>query len=703
MLGDLRDFLNKKNIINLLILGILVLGIPVATELVRTQQILKSRATLNPVEVVVDGTRVVKRVVNGQEKVLATSPVVTVKLSTPAEFLSTQQVNSFGIGTVYAQACNGTVYSCSDIKCADGSTASGTGCYETGGDPNNRYRTECLRNCPAPPAPGAASPPTLQPGGQQTDGQGCAGSDGIQRRGAQATGIECTGYVAATGSDVLSKNGVNGHKSCDGQYFAENPYLFSSCVNKSETGRAPASCFLYISEPDQDKCITAELHLSRVPENSERAVINFLPGSDSQNYVASKNTDNLVSGITAPSDPRYFRTKSCYSQLGTYTITGSIDYQAKTLCNNSVLSERQKTVTISAASTPAVGQPAPAPAVGVGATAPPPSAAARVVRYRISTTIDGLNNSASEFTFAGDGMTHEFSIPNPVPSNTYAILVRFIGANGRTVDKNTSIVFAGSDPVVSGAACTVDLQDNSLVFTLGGSNFGSRDFEKSTVRADGANLEILEWFDRSADSLGPGLVKARWTNPPDTTTGRTFAITLNRADGARASATCSINTAQITLGVKLFCRAPSSFDQDDVELSVFEITPAGSTANSAAASRTREKVTINKEGVIQNLKTRLKESARYVICLKAPKSLRACTDEFTASSGNNLIKDFTLPVGDLNGDGIINTVDAGMLRNQWGPVRPNKTCDFNKDGFCNSFEWGCMLHDFNSRNMSEPN
>ena len=41
----MKEFLNKKNIITLLLLAILVLAIPVGVRLVKTQQILQSRAT----------------------------------------------------------------------------------------------------------------------------------------------------------------------------------------------------------------------------------------------------------------------------------------------------------------------------------------------------------------------------------------------------------------------------------------------------------------------------------------------------------------------------------------------------------------------------------------------------------------------------------------------------------------------------------
>lgn len=52
------------------------------------------------------------------------------------------------VENAYAQSCGGSTFSCDGITCPDGSTPPGTGCYETGGDPNNRWRTECLSNCP---------------------------------------------------------------------------------------------------------------------------------------------------------------------------------------------------------------------------------------------------------------------------------------------------------------------------------------------------------------------------------------------------------------------------------------------------------------------------------------------------------------------------------------------------------------------------
>lgn len=49
-MGDFLDFFKqKKNLINLLLLGILVLALPIGINLVRQQQILKSRAVADPI------------------------------------------------------------------------------------------------------------------------------------------------------------------------------------------------------------------------------------------------------------------------------------------------------------------------------------------------------------------------------------------------------------------------------------------------------------------------------------------------------------------------------------------------------------------------------------------------------------------------------------------------------------------------------
>lgn len=49
-MGEILDyFKNKKNLVSLLVLGILILGIPLGVNLVKLQQIIKSRAAVDPI------------------------------------------------------------------------------------------------------------------------------------------------------------------------------------------------------------------------------------------------------------------------------------------------------------------------------------------------------------------------------------------------------------------------------------------------------------------------------------------------------------------------------------------------------------------------------------------------------------------------------------------------------------------------------
>lgn len=271
-----------------------------------------------------------------------------------------------------------------------------------------------------------------------------------------------------------------------------------------------------------------------------------------------------------------------------------------------------------------------------------------------------------------------------------------------TAQSRDGILLVGPDPVITGSSCNInlDIKDGSLLFRVQGDNFGSQNFSNSRLSADNSNLEIREWTSQR--------VMATMVNPPDTTTGKTYGVVLTRSDGVSATATCRVNTTQISFGAKLFCRAPSNFDQDNVSLTIVQnalgVGTTAASGNFRAGDKARETVAITKEGVISNLKTKLQEGLEYIICIKAPKSLRICTNKFTAVSGNNIIQNLNLPIGDVNNDELINSVDAGICKAEWGPaggIRA-KACEFNRDNVTNSFEWSCLLHDFNAPNQPEP-
>lgn len=77
-MGDFLDyFKNTRNLISLLVLGILILAVPIGINLVRQQQILRSRAAVDPI--IFTGTGVSQR--NGNW--VSTTPQVSIKLTSP--------------------------------------------------------------------------------------------------------------------------------------------------------------------------------------------------------------------------------------------------------------------------------------------------------------------------------------------------------------------------------------------------------------------------------------------------------------------------------------------------------------------------------------------------------------------------------------------------------------------------------------------
>jgi hypothetical protein len=78
-MGDFSDiFKNKRNLINLLLLIILILAIPITIEAFKRARDLNARADVTPIELM-NNPCVVNR--NGQQ--VAVCPEVTVKLTSP--------------------------------------------------------------------------------------------------------------------------------------------------------------------------------------------------------------------------------------------------------------------------------------------------------------------------------------------------------------------------------------------------------------------------------------------------------------------------------------------------------------------------------------------------------------------------------------------------------------------------------------------
>ncbi|MCR4322719.1 MAG: dockerin type I domain-containing protein, partial [Candidatus Azambacteria bacterium] len=77
----------------------------------------------------------------------------------------------------------------------------------------------------------------------------------------------------------------------------------------------------------------------------------------------------------------------------------------------------------------------------------------------------------------------------------------------------------------------------------------------------------------------------------------------------------------------------------------------------------------------------------YDILVSSPRYLRKKTFAYNVSSNANIILPI-LPVGDLNGDNIINSLDWSLMSGRWFSSDAN--ADINSDGIVNSIDWSFL-------------
>lgn len=186
---------SQKGIVHLGLLILLLLGLVAGVYLVQHPQIFKSKATGELIWLIDEnGNRLSPK---DGEVYEVSSREIRIKINQP-DWLSQPQSklpNLVTIASAQSSQCNGNIYSCMDIKCPDGSLAPGTGCYETGGDPNNRYSTECLRNCPVNPASNIQPAPNT--GSDNSSATTCAYKNGIcaTDSGRTSDGRSCSSWL----------------------------------------------------------------------------------------------------------------------------------------------------------------------------------------------------------------------------------------------------------------------------------------------------------------------------------------------------------------------------------------------------------------------------------------------------------------------------------------------------------------------------
>jgi hypothetical protein len=315
-------------------------------------------------------------------------------------------------------------------------------------------------------------------------------------------------------------------------------------------------------------------------------------------------------------------------------------------------------------------------------TPPPTPAGVYTVSYKIAEDPVALNNAPIRPYNTEPIRITPFIFANPNPG-IKNIWVEYIASNGQTQRRTASITVLGPDPGVTG--CNIsDSTQASVTFNIIGNNFGT---EAGIIRVGNTNLTINSWTNTA--------IKATYNNPP---AGQAFPFNLTIKDGRVTQGQCSA-VSQLFLGAKLFCRQPGKFDVTDVKLTLAEQTNAGRLI--------REVVTIDKNGVVQGLRSRLEEGKGYKLGIEAPKSVRRVVD-FTAAAGATNIPNLTLPIGDIfpvpAGDGSINTPDKSEQNREWviATDAQNRPADFNQDARVNSVDWACMRFDFGKTDEAEP-
>jgi hypothetical protein len=233
------------------------------------------------------------------------------------------------------------------------------------------------------------------------------------------------------------------------------------------------------------------------------------------------------------------------------------------------------------------------------------------------------------------------------------------------------------------------LTNKNLKIEITGSNLGT---QKGVLTANGTALDTASWDNTTIVGL---------LTTSAIQTGQKYSVIVRRADSLQSTAqSCQVNTSAISLGARVFCRAEGQFDVANVKVTIAPLeTPE---------KIVEETVTIDKDGILQGIKTKLQTGKQYIISAKGPNTLRRNTvvtgQEGTAVANTTDGKPFILPIGDIapaTPDGQINGLDRAELVKQWRILNSSSSgtlsADFNRDKKVNSIDWACMKYDFNSK------
>ncbi len=689
----LKELLTKKNIINILILAILALAVPLTINLVRQQQILFSRAATESVQLLDNSCTIT------QNKKVLTCPTVDLKFTAPsdADLKVTQSLVKVAFADAtctYPQACTTDsgqtgVQTCTGVTgdnssnpqkaCGfdqSGAVAPNCSACTTGvtcGDnpPNTNapasyiWKAYCAKSCTDTAKHTDCPQNTADPNhvNKDTSNWCYQFTDGAKCLQLQFTGTGGSGGGNGTGGTGNATNSCPVSNSCC-YHNAQN--VLQTCT---ANGKDPAC------PKDYQWCYKGYCVNENYNESSNSCPV---PGAcPTAGQPGTKTTCGTVTYDSCVDDQGVADTSAQFCKNASKF---RCSYSKITACK-SIDQSNPSNEFIYSCSSCNVSSPSPAAA-----------ATPKIVKVWVAENKSDLTNSSLRKEFAyTPGIEQSYTFKDTSLGQKF-VFTQFVDDKGVTMDgNNIQIELIGPTPVVSGFSCEVDITPlnnaSDLLFKFVGTNFGQT--KGSITLSDGTTLSNF-------DSWTNNQVIARLSNPPvsQTVVGTQYGATLTNSNGQKSAVqNCGVGITQISLGAKLFCRSQRNFDQDNVNLVLV--------LDKDHTQKSREKVVIDKDGNIGNIKTKLKSGENYIACIQAPLSLRRCSAPFTAVLGTNILS-LNLPVGDYNGDGNINSVDGSLLRTQWGPITSSKNCDVNRDGICNSFEWSCMLHDFNTTNQPEP-
>ena len=732
---ELRSFFtDRKNVINLLVLGILVLGIPVGTQLIRNQQFLRSSAAGEPIQFLPSPGNVENR--NGTW--VARKPKVTLVLNSPFPRTTTQTtyVQPQLVSTAYAY----------DAFCRNEPAPNSKGsetCWSHDGkqeycdvvwDPVEG--DACYWNCRTQPGCGEAE--SAPPESAQPDP--CSGTppeNGYSLDGCKpgVCGVEVW-YCNADSNQKKERSNLDGNcgqsqfnGACNTQSAPDQPAQQPQTPdgNKCIDGVSDATASDGLHFCDQSAEIqgefktafgsdaaarwvqqrNADLSKNQQPQNDkckryqqQCADANGIPGI---HWCIDSSCPNAGCYVNATSDQKDNTcknehpegpgsgTSACWVNGGYISQKSADDGCSHTydtpglVCKQKVDSTtRPDGCTLTPAGS--AGPSTTSGNVGVG-TSSPKASNTKVIKYRLANDPVTLQTTGWK-DYTSDPTTVDWSLDTSTPRGRRMVWVEFMDeASGQTDQKSAEITLLGDPPAIAGTACDLDLNTGNLNFKVSGSNFGADSGDISTPTG---GLKMLGWKDNQ--------VVATLENPGKVSRGQPFTIVVTRSDGEKVQDSCKVGTSQLSFGAKIFCRAPSSATQEGVELTIADAAPGG--------KKVKQTVSIEPNGMVSGLQTVLEEGKAYKLSIKAPKSLRK-TVTFIASAGTTNIPNFNLPIGDIfpaGGDDVINNMDYAELKREWSLTNTSlsRSGDFNSDGQINSFDFACMKYDFNRSSDPMP-